>query len=183
MHLNEMVERIRGLPGPVRLVAVDGPGGSGKTTFASRLSAAAGNAPVIHTDDLASADIPIDWWPRLLEQVVVPLANGRAAHYQRYDWPSESLAEWRTVEPAPIVIIEGVSAARSEWSQYLSFIVWIETTREIRLARAVERDGSDALDDWEFWMGEEDVHYARDPTRERSDLVVDGATGKVISMR
>ena len=42
--------------GPVRLVAVDGPAGSGKTTFAGRLVKAlqAGGATVaeIHTDDL-----------------------------------------------------------------------------------------------------------------------------------
>ena len=55
--------------------------------------------------------------------------------------------------------------------------IWIETPREVRLARAVERDGEDALDDWEFWMGEEDTHYERDPTRDRSDVVIDGTSG------
>ena len=94
--------------------------------------------------------------------------------YQRYDWPSESLAEWHTVAPAPIVIIEGVSAARSEWVEHLSFVIWIETPRDERLRRAVERDGSEALEDWQSWMAAEDVHYARDPTRERADVVLDG---------
>jgi hypothetical protein len=28
----------------------------------------------------------------------------------------------------------------------------------------------------EFWMGEEDDHYQRDPTRERSNVVIDGTT-------
>jgi uridine kinase len=171
---SELVAAILQLPRSVRLVAIDGPGGSGKSTFASLLSAAAGGAPVIHTDDFASADNPINWWPRLLEQVITPLTNGEPAHYQRYDWPSESLAEWHTVQPAPIVIIEGVSAARSEWSDHLTFVIWIETPREVRLARAVERDGDDALEDWEVWMGEEDLHYERDPTRERADFVIDG---------
>jgi uridine kinase len=164
----------------VRLVAIDGPGGSGKSTFAARLSVAAGDAPVVHTDDFASADNPINWWPRLLEHVIVPLASGHAAHYQRHDWPSESLAEWHTVDPARVVIIEGVSSARSEWAGYLSFVIWIETPRQIRLERAVERDGDDALDDWEDWMGKEDAHYERDPTRERSDVVIDGTTGEVV---
>ena len=165
-------------PGSVRLVAIDGPGGSGKSTFASRLSAAADNAPVIHNDDFASADNPINWWPRLLEQVITPLANGEPAHYQRYDWPSESLAEWHTLAPAPIIIIEGVSSARSEWSNHLSFVIWIETPPEVRLAREAERDGEDALDNWKSWMGEEDAHYERDPTRERSDVVIDGTSGE-----
>jgi uridine kinase len=174
VSLATLVALIMDRPGPVRLVAIDGPGGSGKSTFAARLSSATGDAPVIHTDDFASADNPINWWPRLLEQVIGPLVSGRAAHYQRYDWPTESLAEWHTVEPSKVVIIEGVTAARSEWSRHLSFTIWIDTPREVRLARAVERDGEDALDDWEFWMGEEDDHYQRDPTRERCDVVIDG---------
>jgi adenylate kinase family enzyme len=33
-----------------------GPGGSGKSTFAAHWSVAAGNAPIVHTDDFASAD-------------------------------------------------------------------------------------------------------------------------------
>lgn len=88
--------------------------------------------------------------------------------------PPEALAEWHTIEPAPIVIIEGVSAGRSEWAANLSYLIWIETPREERLRRGVERDGIAALDDWESWMAGEEVHYERDPTRERADVVIDG---------
>jgi uridine kinase len=174
VYLDELVAAILAKPGPLRLVAVDGPGGAGKSTLARELSEAAGGAPVVHTDDFAAADNPIDWWPRLLEQVIEPLARGDAAHYQRYDWPSETLADWHTIEPAPIVIIEGVSAGRSEWAAHLSFLIWIETPREERLRRGVDRDGIAALDDWESWMAGEDGHYERDPTRERADVVIDG---------
>ncbi len=174
VHLDELVAVILAEPGPLRLVAVDGPGGAGKSTFARELSEAAGGAPVVHTDDFAAADNPIDWWPRLLEQVIEPLARGDAAHYQRYDWPSETLAEWHTIEPAPIVIIEGVSAGRSEWAAHLSFLIWIETPPEERLRRGVNRDGIAALNDWEAYQASEDAHYERDPTRERADVVIDG---------
>jgi uridine kinase len=184
--MQSIVQRILDRPGPVSLVAIDGPGGSGKTTFAKKLADAfaevTGPVPIVHTDDFASADNPINWWPRLLTQVITPLKNNTSACYQRYDWPTESLAEWHTIDPTPIVIIEGVTAARSEWAEHLSFVIWIETPREIRLQRAVERDGPEAMDDWEFWMGEEDAHYQRDPTRERADLIVDGrATGAAVT--
>jgi uridine kinase len=76
-----------------------------------------------------------------------------------------------------------VSSARSEWRQKLAFVIWIETPRDVRLQRAVERDGEDALEDWEIWMGEEDAHYGRDPTRQRSDLVIDGTTGRSLDAR
>lgn len=84
------------------------------------------------------------------------------------------MAGWHTIEPAPIVIIEGVSASRAEWAAHLSLVIWIETPREERLRRGVKRDGIAALDDWETWMAEDDVHYEHDPTRERADVVVDG---------
>lgn len=50
----------------------------------------------------------------MLTQVIEPLTRGEPARHQRYDWPSESLAEWHVLEPAPIVIIEGVKAGRCE---------------------------------------------------------------------
>jgi len=174
--LHVLVTRILELPGPTRFVAIDGPGGAGKSTFAERLSAAADRAPIVHTDDFASADNPINWWPRLLTQVIEPLSRGERCRYQRYDWPTETLAEWCTVEPSPIVIIEGVSAGRREWMEHLSFVIWIETSRPERLRRGIERDGPTALDDWESWMSAEDAHYKRDPTRQRADVIVGGTT-------
>ena len=42
MHLSELATLIREHPGPVRLVAVDGPGGAGKTTLVAALLHKAG---------------------------------------------------------------------------------------------------------------------------------------------
>ena len=169
-----LVAAVLARPGPVRLVAVDAPGGAGKSTFAARLAAEAGGAAVVHTDDFASADVPIDWWPRLLEQVIEPLVDGRTARFQRYDWPTERLAEWCEIEPQPIVIIEGVSAGRAEWREHLSFVIWIDTPPEERLRRGLERDGEEWAGDWKGWMAAEDRHYAQDPVRDRADLIVPG---------
>ncbi|MEM8747675.1 MAG: AAA family ATPase [Actinomycetota bacterium] len=174
MRFSELAGLIRQRPGPVRLVAVDGPGGAGTSTFAARLSAELGEVPVVHTDDFAAADDPIGWWPRMLEQVIDPLATGRRARYQRYDWSTESLAEWVDVDRALAVIIEGVTAGRREWRHHLAFIVWVETPPEERLRRGLARDGDDALPLWEEWGAAEDVHYRNDPTRDHADVVVDG---------
>ncbi len=129
---------------------------------------------MIHTDDFASLDNPTDWWPSLLEEVIEPLVRGDAARYRRYDSSLETRADWHTIEPAPIVIIEGVSAGRSEWAAHLSFLVWIETPTDHRLRRCFERDGIADLSDWDTYEAEEHAHYARDPTRERADMVIDG---------
>ena len=161
-------------PGPVRLVSVDGPGGAGKSAFATRLARYAESAPVVPTDDFASWEEPIDWWPRMLSQVIEPLASGRPGRYQRYDWVERRLTEWVTIEPAPIVVVEGVSSGRLAWSRYLAFTTWVETTRETRLRRGIERDGALRHVQWQTWMAAEDAHYAIDHASERADLVVDG---------
>ena len=72
--------------GPVRLVAIDGPGGAGKSVFAARLAAALGDAPIVHTDDFAGVDEPFDWWPALERDVLEPLGRGEAARFAPRDW-------------------------------------------------------------------------------------------------
>lgn len=175
----ETFERLVGCvldrPGPVRLVAIDGPGGAGKSTFADRFATAAdGNAFVIRTDDFASAEEPINWWPRLLSEVIEPLADGGSACFQRYDWSTRQLAEWVSVPARPVVIIEGVSSSRSQWRRYLTFSIWIETEAEVRLERGLARDGEDMLTQWRAWMAAEDRHFHCDGARSKANLLVDG---------
>jgi uridine kinase len=45
---------------PVKVVAVDGHGGAGKSTLALELSELLG-AEIIHTDDFASPENPVYW--------------------------------------------------------------------------------------------------------------------------
>ncbi|CAM5506312.1 Para-aminobenzoate synthase OS=Streptomyces glaucescens OX=1907 GN=SGLAU_05765 PE=4 SV=1 [Streptomyces glaucescens] len=87
--LNGLARTLRRLPpscGPVRLVAVDGHAGSGKSTFAAELAAALGGAPVLHLDDIASHEELFDWTGPLLDQVIEPLREGTTARYAPYDW-------------------------------------------------------------------------------------------------
>jgi uridine kinase len=165
--------------GPVRLVAIDGAGGAGKTTFAGRLAAAfgavSGKAPaVVHTDDFATADNQFGWSGRLLAQLIAPLREGRPGRYQRYDWETRQLAEWHRVRVAPVVLIEGVGAARREFIDVLSRSIWVQTPAELRLARGLERDGADMLAFWTQWIAGENAHFAIDRARERADLIIDG---------
>src|SRR5690348_6900002 len=90
----DLARRVLAAPaglGPVRLVAVDGPAGAGKTTFAGRLSDAlrdnGATTVVIHTDDLLDGwgDL-VTFWPRLDRHVLKALRHGQPGRYWRYDW-------------------------------------------------------------------------------------------------
>ncbi len=161
-------------PMPLRLVAVDGPGGAGKSTFAARLAAALDDAPVVHTDDLASHRHQTTWWPLLEAWVLGPLAAGRPARFQRYDWEQRRRTDWCDIPAAPVVLIEGVTAARAAIRARLTRSVWVQTDRERRLRRGLQRDGAELAGFWAEWMVEEDAFYAADPVYGAVDLVVDG---------
>jgi uridine kinase len=157
-----------------RVIAIDGPGGAGKSSLALKLAVALNHPTLIHTDDFASWDVPTEWWPRLIEQVLEPLSRNRPAHYQRYNWDRQTLAEWHDVVPAEFLILEGVSASREAFQPYLAFSVWVETPRDERLRRGLERDGEDALPLWIGWMEGEDQYVERERPAERANVVVDG---------
>ncbi len=173
-----VAELIRGAAAPApmscKVLAIDGPGGAGKSTLALRVAEQLGGAPVIQTDDFASWINSLDWYPRLLGQVLAPLAAGRVARYQRYDWDTRTLAEWRDVQPGEYLIIEGVSSSRLAFRPYLAASVWVATARSERLRRGLARDGQDALPLWQDWMAAEDDYIAREHPDQRADVVVSG---------
>jgi uridine kinase len=155
-----------------RIVAVDGPGGAGKTSLAFWLAQKL-DAPVIHTDDFASWENPVDWWLQVIELALKPLAAGKRARYRPMRCGGEERAPV-SIEPNDIVILEGVTASRQAFQPYLAYSIWIETRRELRLQRGLERDGADAWAQWEQWMKAEDRYIERERPAERADLVLSG---------
>jgi uridine kinase len=175
-QLSALLEAIRAAEAPrgvaTRIVAIDGPGGAGKSSLARLLSRSL-HAPVVHTDDFASWDNPLDWWPVLIETVLEPLAAGRAASYTPTSWGGPE-KEPVVIDPTEVVLVEGVSASRESFRPYLAYSIWIETPRELRLARGLERDGPGALADWERWMAEEDAYVEHERPADHADVVLPG---------
>jgi uridine kinase len=167
----------------VFLIAIDGHGGSGKSTLADTLGQHYG-AEILHTDDFASWENPVDWWPLLIERALKPIARGdRTLTYPRTQWWASGEAPVDAVQPVtPIMILEGVTALRVEFRPWISFGIFVETPAEICLQRGFERDRgmdgkSDAeiIDMWRKWMAAEALYMERDDPRGYANQIVDGS--------
>jgi len=171
--LGEVLDGIRTVD--ARLVCVDGPAGSGKTTLAAQLADAL-EAPVIHMDDLYEgwADGPDGGAANLRRWVLDPLAAGERIRYRRYDWVDGDWAEWHVVPPSTHVVVEGCGAGARQVDALGAYRIWVEADDAERLRRGLERDGEEAREHWLRWMSDEAGHYARENTRERADVRLDG---------
>ncbi len=129
---------------------------------------------LIRTDDFATWDEPVEWWPRLRDGVLEPLRLGRPGSYLRTEWPGGRPVLGARVEVAvpEILVLEGVSAARAEVAPYLSTVVWVEAAEALRLERAVARDGEASRAELSRWQRFERAWFAADRTRVRADIRV-----------
>ena len=155
----------------MRIVAVDGPSAAGKSTFAARLSATLGGAPVVGADDFPvpwDGD-PLAWWPPFAAQVLGPLSEGRPARFRRYDWRRGVYGEETEIPAAPVLVVEGVGAARRR--RPAAFRVWVDAPHDVRRRRA--RSAATTWRPGTAGPRSEARHFAADRTRERADLIVD----------
>ncbi len=169
--------------GNTLFIAIDGHGGSGKSTLAKMLSERMG-ASLVQTDDFASWDNPLDWWPLVIERIFDPIKNGKKTlSYLRSKWLSNHTPE--PVKDLPVtnvMILEGVSSSRKEFRDYISLSIFVDTPKEICLQRGVERDSTygtgktkeELTEMWEKWFEEENVYMQRDDPKEYADIVIDG---------
>lgn len=161
-----------------RTIAVDGRGGSGKTTFAARLVCSLPGVALIEVDDFLNWSDLNGWWPRLEADALAPLLAGKRARYRIRDWGKDPLGQsldgWRVLDPSHTIVVEGVTSSRAMIADKLSMSFWVEAPRDVRLARGVARDGEAMRPAWETWMRLEDEFFRRDDAPRRATYLIDG---------
>lgn len=176
VKIGEAVRRVDPPDGlHVKVVAVDGHGGAGKSVLALDLSEMLG-AETIHTDDFASPENPVDWWPRLVEEALEPIARGALSiSYVRSSWGPDHAPEPVRDQPVtPVMILEGVTAARREFRPYLAYAIWVDTPKDVCIARGVDRDGEAMRGQWESWWSEEEAYIREHRPVDFADAVISG---------
>jgi uridine kinase len=176
VNIAEAVRRVDAPSGlRVKVVAVDGHGGAGKSTLASELSEML-RAGMIHTDDFASPENPVHWWPRLIEEALEPIARGAPnISYVRSSWGSEQSPEPVRDQPVtPVMILEGVASARREFRPYLAYAIWVDAPKDVCIARGVARDGETMRNQWESWWRQEEEYIREHRPVQFADTVISG---------
>lgn len=156
--------------GAGRLLCIDGPAGSGKTTLAAAVASLAPQAAVVHTDDLLAGWRGLARLSDAVRALVTPLAAGHAGTWRRWDWHSSAWAEEHHVSPGGLLVLEGVGSWSPAIADRVGALAWIEAAEEVRMRRGLDRDGDDFAPHWEQWAADEATLFARDRTREHADL-------------
>lgn len=171
--------------GGVRVLAIDGPSGAGKSTLAAEvvtgLRARGCRPALVSTDAFATWDDPVAWWPRLVEGVLRPLAEGAEGGYRRTDWSTgrPRPGEFVRVPVPDVLVLEGVSSGRTSARPLLSCLCWISGGTEAeRLARSVARDGAAARAELRRWQRFERGWFAVDGTREAAGTRLSSETSR-----
>ena len=176
IELAELTARIAELPplaGQTRVIAVDGPAGSGKTTLAAQLGERLDDSLVLNTDQLYPGwDGLEDGAQRLVDDVLLPLSAGLAAAVRPWDWSSGSEGEPRELPACATLIVDGAGCGSRAAAEFVSMIIWLDAEPELRQQRALERDGEMFAPHWESWAEQERALFEREQTRQRADLII-----------
>jgi uridine kinase len=157
------------------VIAIDGPGGAGKSTLASALALRLPGT-VIDGDDFYSARLPllsdaereamsdqdasesiIDW-RRLRSEALMPLLARQTARYSPYDWDADdgSLTPEKEFPAADVIIIDGVHSARPELADLVDLSVFVDVAPQVRYQRLGERHD---VPEWSRFWDRAERHY------------------------
>lgn len=171
----EVVGRVLAAPptlGPGRLVCIDGPAGSGKTTLAAAVVDVAPDARVVHCDELLHGWRGLPGLAGSVATLLEPLSRGEQGRWTRWDWAAGDWAESHPVGPGGLLVLEGVGCWSPAIAPLVGVLAWVEADSSLRLRRGIARDGEQMRPHWEQWRLDEDALLARLGTRDHADVVV-----------
>lgn len=189
MTFEELLQRIKAIkPKHSQLIiGVDGGGGAGKTTFSNKLVEVL-DATIIRLDDLYKAkkdrahenqnsDINVDFdWDRIEKEIFMPIRNNAPIIYSFYDWSKDAITHTIDVPEGKPIIIEGGYSLQPKFFNDYDFTVFVEAPEELRLQRALVRDGEHMRPYWETtWLPADKRYKDAHQPHLKADLIISGS--------
>ena len=158
-HLLSLIGVPEGRPA---IIAIDGRGGSGKTTLTAALTAAVPGAQAFHLDDLiwnGCLDLVPDKWREHGREGSIRIPTG-----------------------SPLVVVEGTGAGLRAVGSLIDAHVWVQTGDDVAERRGISRDIEEGVNGdaeesvrfWHWWMAGERTFFTKDRPWERADVIVSG---------
>ncbi|MBQ6508809.1 MAG: hypothetical protein IJI07_04975 [Flexilinea sp.] len=179
-----LIENAGGKPGPA-ILAIDGRCASGKTTLGNQL-AAEWNASLFHMDDfylqphqrteerLAEPGGNVDR-ERFLEEVLLPLREGKPVSYRRFDCGTFTFEPARLIETAEIAIVEGSYALHPQLRDLYDLRIFMDIDPEEQMRRILKRNGPEVAERFRTrWIPLEEAYFEGCSVRKAADLIITG---------
>jgi len=171
IKLFPVLEELAKLPEDmVKVVAIEGKCGSGKTIYAKGLAALL-VAGTIHMDDFflpaelrtperleeAGGNIHYE---RFIEEVIPNLRNSQEFSYGRFDCGKMAIRGERRVDPALLRVVEGSYSCHPKFGDYMDIRVFLDVDEEVQKSRLADRDGEEVLERFEnVWIPMEKKYF------------------------
>lgn len=178
-HLLSLVGTPQGRPA---IIAVDGRGGSGKTTLTTALAAAVPGAQAFHLDDLIWNE-PLYDWDQLYVDTLTQLRRAGSLDLVPDKWREHGReGSIRIPAGSPLVLVEGTGAGLAAVRSLIDAHVWVQTGDDVAEHRGIKRDIAEGVNGdaeesvrfWHWWMAGERLFFAKDRPWRRADVIVSG---------
>ena len=178
-HLLSLVGTPQGRPA---IIAVDGRGGSGKTTLTTALAAAVPGAQAFHLDDLIWNE-PLYDWDQLYVDTLTQLRQAGSLDLVPDKWREHGReGSIRIPAGSPLVLVEGTGAGLAAVRSLIDAHVWVQTGDDVAERRGIKRDIAEGVNGdaeesvrfWHWWMAGERLFFAKDRPWRRADVIVSG---------
>ena len=178
-HLMHLVGIPKGRPA---IIAVDGRGGSGKTTLTTALATAVPGAQAFHLDDLIWNE-PLYDWDQLYVDTLTQLRQAGCLDLVPDKWREHGReGSIRVPAGSPLVVVEGTGAGLRAVSDLIDAHVWVQTCDDVAERRGIRRDIAEGVNGdaeesvrfWHWWMAGERLFFAKDRPWRRADVIVSG---------
>lgn len=179
IRLVPILQRLDG----VRIIAIDGPSASGKSTLGAGLAAILG-AQLIHMDDFF---LPLDMrtperlkepggnihYERFAEEILPHIGVGKPFTYRVFDCETMTYARTRRVEAAPYIIVEGSYSHHPLFNDYMDLKVVSDVAQGEQLKRVLSRNGDEIADMFTTkWIPMEEEYFNAFGVKKNAHIVV-----------